>query len=106
MAIQGIESALQQIQKMSQTASGTASGVIETPTGGGFAAQFSAALDKISDTQTQTSDKAQALASGTSSLGLNDVMVDMQKSSISLQTGVQVRNKMVAAYQDIMNMSV
>ncbi len=102
MAIQGIESALQQLQKMSQTASG----VTESPAGGDFSAQFSAALDKISDTQNQTRDKSEALASGTSSLGLNDVMVDLQKSSISLQTGVQVRNKMVAAYQDIMNMSV
>ncbi|MDK1009411.1 flagellar hook-basal body complex protein FliE, partial [Cronobacter sakazakii] len=37
---------------------------------------------------------------------LNDVMVDLQKSSISLQMGIQVRNKLVAAYQDIMNMQV
>jgi len=103
MAIQGIESALQQLQHMSQKASG----VSETPVAGGdFSTLFGAALDKISDTQNQSSAKSQALATGTSSLGLNDVMVDMQKSAISLQTGVQVRNKMVAAYQNIMNMSV
>jgi len=34
------------------------------------------------------------------------VMTDLQKSSISLQMGVQVRNKLVSAYQDIMNMQV
>jgi flagellar hook-basal body complex protein FliE len=33
-------------------------------------------------------------------------MVAMQKSSIAFQATVQVRNKMVAAYQDIMNMQV
>ncbi|WP_413739128.1 flagellar hook-basal body complex protein FliE [Sodalis sp. RH21] len=103
MAIQGIESALQQLQTMARTASG----VTDSPaTGGAFANQLGAALDKISGTQNQAREKAEAFATGTSSLGLNDVMVDMQKSSISLQTGVQVRNKMVAAYQDIMNMSV
>jgi flagellar hook-basal body complex protein FliE len=32
--------------------------------------------------------------------------VAMQKSSIAFQATVQVRNKMVAAYQDIMNMQV
>jgi len=30
----------------------------------------------------------------------------MQKSSISMQMGIQVRNKLVAAYTDIMNMQV
>lgn len=39
-------------------------------------------------------------------ISLNDVMVDLQKSAVSLQLGVQVRNKLVAAYQDIMNMPV
>jgi flagellar hook-basal body complex protein FliE len=31
-------------------------------------------------------------------------MVDMQKANIGFQTGIQVRNKMVQAYQEIMNM--
>ena len=33
-------------------------------------------------------------------------MVDLQKSSVSLQMGIQVRNKLVSAYQDVMNMQV
>jgi flagellar hook-basal body complex protein FliE len=37
-------------------------------------------------------------------VALNDVMVDMQKANISFQMGLQVRNKVVAAYQEIMNM--
>lgn len=103
MAIQGIESALQQLQTLARAAGG----ISETPAAGGdFSTQFRAALDKISDTQNQAREKAEVFATGGSSLGLNDVMVDLQKSSISLQTGVQVRNKMVSAYQEIMNMSV
>jgi len=37
---------------------------------------------------------------------IDDVMVDLQKSSISMQMGIQVRNKLVSAYSDIMNMQV
>lgn len=103
MAIQGIESAVQQMQRAAMAAGGVSE---TTAAGGDFAGMLGAALDKISDTQNQARAQSEALATGNSSLGLNDVMVDMQKSSISLQTGVQVRNKLVAAYQEIMNMSV
>ncbi|WP_413724752.1 flagellar hook-basal body complex protein FliE [Sodalis sp. RH16] len=104
MAIPGIESAVQQLHRAASQAAGNAG---DTPvTGGSFADQLSAALDNISDSQNKATMESQAYTTGNSPLGLNDVMVDMQKSSISLQTGVQVRNKLVAAYQDIMNMSV
>ncbi|NDL62599.1 flagellar hook-basal body complex protein FliE [Acerihabitans arboris] len=103
MAIQGIESAVQQLQ----LAARAAGGVSETQdSGGDFAGMLSASLAKISDTQNQARVQSEAFATGNSALGLNDVMVDLQKSSISLQTGVQVRNKLVSAYQEMMNMSV
>ncbi len=34
-------------------------------------------------------------------MALNDVMTDMQKASVSMQMGIQVRNKLVAAYQEV-----
>ncbi|WP_163454931.1 flagellar hook-basal body complex protein FliE, partial [Escherichia coli] len=43
---------------------------------------------------------------GKSNVSLNDVMVDMQKASLSLQMGIQVRNKLVAAYQEVMSIPV
>ena len=39
-------------------------------------------------------------------MALNDVMADLQKASVSLQMGLQVRNKLVSAYQDVMSMQV
>jgi flagellar hook-basal body complex protein FliE len=50
--------------------------------------------------------QAEKFTLGEPGVALNDVMTDLQKSSISLQMGVQVRNKLVSAYQDIMNMQV
>jgi len=37
-------------------------------------------------------------------VALNDVMVDLQKANVAFQTGVQVRNKLVSAYQEMMSM--
>lgn len=64
------------------------------------------AVGKINETRVNATNKVQAFTLGTPGVELNDVMVDMQKSSISLQMGVQVRNKLVAAYQEIMSMQV
>ncbi|XBS68362.1 flagellar hook-basal body complex protein FliE [Acerihabitans sp. KWT182] len=104
MTTAGIQSAVEQLQHAAQAAKGT---VDTSPvTGGSFADQLSAALDNLSDTQNKATMEAQNYSTGASPLGLNDVMVDMQKSSIALQTGVQVRNKVVSAYNTIMNMTV
>ena len=37
---------------------------------------------------------------------LSDVMVDMQKASLAFEATLQVRNKVLKAYEDIMNMPV
>ena len=50
--------------------------------------------------------KAQAFQAGDPSVELNDLMVDMQKASVAFQMGTQVRNRLVTAYKDVMNMQV
>ncbi len=73
---------------------------------GGFASALKASLDKISDDQKKAVGESQAFEVGASNVSLNDVMVDMQKANIGFQFGLQVRNKLVSAYNDIMQMSV
>lgn len=63
-------------------------------------------ISNISDLQTETQQQSQNYMAGVPGIGLNDVMVSLQKSSIALNLGTQVRNKLVNAYQEIMNMSV
>ncbi len=103
MSIQAIDGVLQQLQMTSLQAAGK-----ETHTSGqlDFGATMKAALDKISETQTTARTHAQDFELGKPGVQLNDVMVDLQKSSISMQMGIQVRNKLVSAYSDIMNMQV
>lgn len=72
----------------------------------GFATELKMALNSISQTQIQAQNQAKAFELGEPNIALNEVMVNMQKSTVSLQFGIQVRNKLVAAYQEIMNMNV
>lgn len=71
-----------------------------------FLTELTNALDTISQTQIQANNQAKAFEMGEPNTSLNEVMVNMQKSSVSLQFGIQVRNKLVAAYQEIMNMNI
>lgn len=107
MAVQGIEGVMQQLRATALQAAApeTADRMVQ-PLGAGFASELKAAIDKVSGTQQAARQQAQAFELGAQGIGLNDVMVDLQKSSVSLQMSVQVRNRLVAAYQEIMNMQV
>lgn len=63
-------------------------------------------INNISGMQTFAKQQSQAYLTGAEGIGLNDVMVSIQKSSVALNLGVQVRNTLVSAYQEIMSMPV
>lgn len=71
-----------------------------------FINELKTVLDNISQLQIQSNNTAKFFEMGEPNISLNEVMVNMQKSTVSLQFGIQVRNKLVAAYQEIMNMNV
>ncbi len=60
----------------------------------------------MNDAQQHASDLKIGFASGTSDKSLAEVMIASQKASLSFRAVVEVRNKLVSAYQDIMNMPV
>src|SRR5690606_3127740 len=71
---------------------------------GGFAAEFKAAVNRVSAAQNHANTQARHFELGTPGVTLNDVMIDMQKASLGFQSIVQVRNKLVSAYQTIASM--
>ncbi|CAG4905713.1 flagellar hook-basal body complex protein FliE [Paraburkholderia gardini] len=102
-------SALQQMQSMAaQAAGGTAPAASGSgaATPGNFAAALKASIDKISSDQQSSISEAHAFEIGAPNVSLNDVMVDMQKANLGFQFGLQVRNKLVSAYNDIMQTAV
>jgi flagellar hook-basal body complex protein FliE len=112
--ISALSSALQQMQAMSTQAAGgagqVASGSVVPESGaasaGSFADALKSSLDSISSSQTKAVNESKAFEVGAPNVSLNDVMVDMQKANVGFQFGLQVRNKLVSAYNDIMNISV
>ena len=113
-SINPLSSPLQQMQTMATQAAGgagnIASGSVEQQSGvasvGSFADALKSSLDNISSAQKSAGSEAQAFEVGAPNVSLNDTMVDLQKANIGLQFGLQVRNKLVSAYNDIMNISV
>ncbi|NIA53649.1 flagellar hook-basal body complex protein FliE [Massilia sp. TW-1] len=71
-----------------------------------FSDALKGALQNVSNAQNQADDMGKKFAAGDDSVSLSDTMIAMQKASISFQATVQVRNKLVSAYHDIMNMQV
>ncbi|MGJ7914676.1 flagellar hook-basal body complex protein FliE [Massilia sp. LXY-6] len=71
-----------------------------------FSDALKAQLQNVSNAQNQADDMGKRFAAGDDSVSLSDTMIAMQKASITFQATLQVRNKLVSAYHDIMNMQV
>ncbi len=63
-------------------------------------------IDGVNNSQIQATQLAQDFELGVPNTNLNDVLISMQKANLSFQQVVQVRNRLVAAYHDVMNMQV
>ncbi|MCL7746463.1 flagellar hook-basal body complex protein FliE [Halalkalibacter alkaliphilus] len=70
-----------------------------------FKNALSQAVKDVNELQNESAKKTELLAKGEID-NLHDVMITGQKASISLQATVEVRNKVVEAYQEIMRMQV
>ncbi len=75
-------------------------------TASGFADLVRNALRQVNAIQQQAAQQAQAFELGDPKVRLADVMLSLQKANLAFQATVQVRNKLVQAYQEIMNMQV
>lgn len=64
------------------------------------------ALNTVNGLQKDSKAKVTALEQGDRNVSLAEVMIASQKSSVAFEATVQVRNKLVEAYKDIMNMPV
>jgi flagellar hook-basal body complex protein FliE len=83
---------------------------LEAPFGAAPRTDFSEllkrSLEQVNEVQQKASSLGKSFEAGDPSVPVADLMVAMQKSSIAFQATSQVRNKLVAAYQEIMSMQV
>jgi flagellar hook-basal body complex protein FliE len=78
----------------------------EEGAGSDFSQVLKKSIDSVNDAQQEASAMKKAFETGQGDVDLAQVMIAVQKSSISFETMVQVRNKLVDAYKDVMNMPI
>ena len=101
-----VEQMLSELRSVASLAQGKPADRTQASGGVDFSQALKSAIDQVGQAQQQAQQMTQDFAAGQSNVNLQDVMVNLQKANLSFQQMVQVRNKLVSAYQDIMNMQV
>jgi flagellar hook-basal body complex protein FliE len=63
-------------------------------------------IDQVNQQQQRAGQLADAFERGTPGVELPQVMLEMQKASVSFRALNEVRNRLISAYQEIMNMTL
>jgi flagellar hook-basal body complex protein FliE len=103
----GIDRVLAEMRRLAaQTESLGVDAASKSADGQSFAALLEASIDKVNVAQTSASEMATAFERGDGGVSLPEVMIALQKASLSFQAMTEVRNRLVTAYQEIMNMPI
>lgn len=104
MNSQGIDQLLQELNSLASRAAGQDGAA---PAGAAdFGQALKSALDQVNGAQQDAAKATEKFDLNAPDANLHEVMASLQKASLSFQTMVQVRNRLVSAYQEIMNMQV
>lgn len=117
MSTMQIDAVLAQIRSMQSQIRGVGGQAHEAPQAiaamqpqaaapGSFSNVLKAGLDQVNQAQQKAGDLQTQFEQGVPGVELPQVMLEMQKASVSLRALTEVRNRFVSAYQDIMNMPI
>jgi flagellar hook-basal body complex protein FliE len=102
------QSILQRNSALQDVSKGVASGTVGAPAGGNaadFTDALRSAISEVNNLQSKSGDLATAFERGETT-DIAAVMLAKQQASIGFETTLQVRNKLLSAYKDIMSMPV
>ena len=110
-SVTNVDQVLNQIRALRQEAANRIQANPVEPSGGAlprssFDELLSQSVNSVSATQKRAAALAESFERGDSNVSLAEVMVASQKASVSFTAMVEVRNKMIDAYQEVMRMSV
>lgn len=101
-----IDLMLSELRSASAVASSKPASNAAPADGPDFSQVLKSTIDQVNAAQQQAHKISEDFSSGQSNVNLQDVMINLQKANLSFQQMVQVRNKLVSAYHDIMNIQV
>ncbi len=110
MSNMDVSSVLAQIRSLQSQAAlrpiaPAATEAVSTPKSG-FESLLKNAVDEVNQAQQASSALQESFARGDRSVELADVMLASTKSQVGFRAMTEVRNRLVSAYQDIMNMPI
>lgn len=101
-----INQVLSQMRAMATQASADSNRATESAGGANFTEMMSKSISEVNEAMQTSKSMQAAFESGDPSISLAEVMVTAQKASIQFAGMTEVRNKLLNAYQEIMNMPV
>ena len=104
MTNSAIDAVLQQIRTLSAEAKNTPLSTAQAETG--FSSLLKQSIDNVNSLQQQSGKLVEAFERGEENVSLAQVMITKEKAGLAFQALTQVRNHMLTAYKDIMNMPV
>ncbi len=114
MSSMQIQQVLAEMRALQTRAAGTAPGAAQAGAAGeapggrsaDFANLLKSSIDQVAGMQNQATALAGAYEAGDKSVDLTKVMLEVQKAGLAFRAMTEVRNKLVDAYTQVMNMSV
>jgi flagellar hook-basal body complex protein FliE len=94
-----VKPAAQAVARLAPASAGAAQGPA-------FGDLFKQGIDAVNGSQQKADAMANAWERGDPGVDLASVMIESQKASVSFRAMTEVRNRLVSAYQDIMNMQI
>ena len=104
-AMQSVVNQMRMLASQSQAPAPTVDSVNSSGPVSSFSDSMAASLKTVNETQLTSKSMMEAFERG-EDVSLSEVMLAMQSSSMAFQATLQVRNKVLSAYQDIMKMPV
>ena len=101
-----ISQVLNQMRVMASQAQATPVKETQTNPGADFSSILKQSVDSVNSTQKNAGKLTEAFQAGDPNTNIAEVMVALQKASVSFEAMKQVRGKLVDAYKEIMRMQV
>lgn len=103
MKIDGFQSEMQAMMFEASNTKPTAKG---QAVGADFGQLLNNAINNVNSLAKQSSEMQTRFDRGDANVSLSDVMIARNKSSVAFEATIQVRNKLVESYKELMNMPV
>jgi flagellar hook-basal body complex protein FliE len=103
---QSLYQEMQGMAEQTKVGLGDANSIQGNPSSQNFAELLGKAIGTVNEMQLESKNRAIAFDMGDKSLSLADVMVAKEKAGIAFEATIQVRNKVLEAYKQIMSMPV